>query len=84
MARSTKPEHHLNLNQLPQMSANQTRPGSSTSNSTSPIEASSGNPFRSPIASANGLSSAGNIGGSGRKGAGSPSLEIGGRLYSKR
>lgn len=84
MARSNKPDHHLNLNQLPQMSAGQARSGSSTSNNTSPIEAPAGNVFRSAFASTNGLSSSGSIGGSGRKGAGSPSLESGGRLYAKR
>ncbi|KAI9713652.1 MAG: hypothetical protein M1812_006624 [Candelaria pacifica] len=84
MARSNKPDHHLNLNQLPQMSASQIRSGSSTSNNTSPIEAPSGNAFRSPFASTNGLSTSGSMSASGRKGAGSPSLESGGRLYSKR
>ncbi|KAL8807808.1 MAG: hypothetical protein Q9182_000457 [Xanthomendoza sp. 2 TL-2023] len=82
MAPSPKPDHHLNLNYLPQLSASQPRSGSSTAN-TSPIEAPSGSAVRSPFGnpgSANGLGSAGNM----RLGAGSPSHELGGRLYSKR
>ncbi|KAL9058849.1 MAG: hypothetical protein Q9206_001758 [Seirophora lacunosa] len=41
MAPSPKPDHHLNLNYLPQFSASQPRSGSSTAN-TSPIEAAAG------------------------------------------
>ncbi|KAL9042362.1 MAG: hypothetical protein Q9180_000654 [Flavoplaca navasiana] len=82
MAPSPRPDHHLNLNYLPQLSASQPLSGASTAN-TSPIEAPSGTAVRSPFgnpASTNGIASAGNM----RLGAGSPSHELGGRLYSKR
>ncbi|KAL9630751.1 MAG: hypothetical protein Q9204_004563 [Flavoplaca sp. TL-2023a] len=82
MAPSPRPDHHLNLNYLPQISASQPLSGASTAN-TSPIEAPSGTAVRSPFgnpASTNGIASAGNM----RLGAGSPSHELGGRLYSKR
>ncbi|MCJ1306312.1 hypothetical protein MMC08_009132 [Hypocenomyce scalaris] len=82
MGPSTRPEHHLNLNYLPQLSATQPRSGSSTAN-TSPIEPPAGSSIRSPFGppGANGMATP--IG-SARIGAGSPSHEIGGRLYSKR
>ncbi|KAL9595469.1 MAG: hypothetical protein Q9219_006429 [cf. Caloplaca sp. 3 TL-2023] len=82
MAPSPKPDHHLNLNYLPQFSASQPLSGSSTAN-TSPIEAPAGSAVRSPFgnpSSVNGMGSASNA----RLGAGSPSHELGGRLYSKR
>ncbi|KAL8731437.1 MAG: hypothetical protein Q9166_003412 [cf. Caloplaca sp. 2 TL-2023] len=82
MAPSPKPDHHLNLNYLPQVSASQPLSGSSTANN-SPIEAPAGSALRSPFGnpgSANGIGSAGNM----RLGAGSPSHELGSRLYSKR
>ncbi|KAL8735897.1 MAG: hypothetical protein Q9181_002624, partial [Wetmoreana brouardii] len=81
MAPSPKPDHHLNLNYLPSL-ASQPRSGSSTAN-TSPIEAPAGSAVRSPFgnpASVNGMGGTGNT----RLGAGSPSHELGGRLYSKR
>ncbi|KAL8874651.1 MAG: hypothetical protein Q9174_000056 [Haloplaca sp. 1 TL-2023] len=81
MAPSPKPDHHLNLNYLPTL-ASQPRSGSSTGN-TSPIEAPVGNAVRSPFGnpgSVSGLGTSGNA----RLGAGSPSHELGGRLYSKR
>lgn len=82
MAPSPKPDHHLNLNYLPQFSASQPRSGSSTA-TTSPIEAPAGSAVRSPFGNpspVNGMSAASNA----RLGAGSPSHELGGRLYSKR
>ncbi|KAL9006248.1 MAG: hypothetical protein Q9188_001020 [Gyalolechia gomerana] len=82
MAPSPKPDHHLNLNYLPQFSASQPRSGSSTA-TTSPIEAPAGSAVRSPFGNpspVNGLGAASNT----RLGAGSPSHELGGRLYSKR
>ncbi|KAK4694628.1 protein JSN1, partial [Lecanoromycetidae sp. Uapishka_2] len=48
MAPSPKPDHHLNLNHLPQLSATQPRSGSSTAN-TSPIEPPAGTAVRSPF-----------------------------------
>ncbi|KAI9809431.1 MAG: hypothetical protein M1827_006867 [Pycnora praestabilis] len=83
MARSSRPEHHLNLNYLPQLSANQSRSGSSTTN-TSPIESSSNSLMRGTFGNTNTLNGTGNIAGTGRLGAGSPSHDLGGRLYSKR
>ncbi|KAI4287178.1 MAG: hypothetical protein L6R35_003564 [Caloplaca aegaea] len=82
MAPSPKPDHHLNLNYLPQFSASQPRSGSSTAN-TSPIEAPVGSAVRSPFGNpspANGIGSASNT----RLGAGSPSHEFGSRPFSKR
>ncbi|KAL8944614.1 MAG: hypothetical protein Q9216_000311 [Gyalolechia sp. 2 TL-2023] len=82
MAPSPKPDHHLNLNYLPQFSASQPRSGSSTA-TTSPIEAPAGSAVRSPFGNpspVNGMGAANNT----RLGAGSPSHELGGRLYSKR
>ncbi|KAI9832682.1 MAG: hypothetical protein M1819_004268 [Sarea resinae] len=83
MAPSSKPDYHINLNYIPQLSASQPHSGSSTAN-TSPIESSAGNPMRSAFANANGYASAGSTPGATRLGAGSPSHELGGRLYSKR
>ncbi|KAL8953580.1 MAG: hypothetical protein Q9222_000575 [Ikaeria aurantiellina] len=82
MAPSPKPDHHLNLNYLPQISNSQPLSGSSTAN-TSPIEAPSGGGVRSPFGNPgplNGMGTAANA----RLGAGSPSHELGSRLYSKR
>ncbi|KAL8999095.1 MAG: hypothetical protein Q9169_001983 [Polycauliona sp. 2 TL-2023] len=79
MAPSSKPDHHLNLNHLPQLSASLPLSGSSTAN-TSPIEAPSGTGVRSPFGNPGSTNGMGNM----RLGAGSPSHELGGRLYSKR
>ncbi|MBE7179996.1 MAG: hypothetical protein INR71_02115, partial [Terriglobus roseus] len=80
----SRPEHHLNLNYLPQLGPSPTQPrsGSSTA-ATSPIEPPPGASLKSPFGSvpAMNASSAANT----RIGAGSPSHEFGGgRLYSKR
>ncbi|KAL8902277.1 MAG: hypothetical protein Q9207_004795 [Kuettlingeria erythrocarpa] len=82
MAPSPKPDHHLNLNYLPQFSASQTRSGSSTAN-TSPIEAPAGSAVRSPFGNPGSLSAIGSASNA-RLGTGSPSHELGSRLYSKR
>ncbi|KAL8695061.1 MAG: hypothetical protein Q9218_000429 [Villophora microphyllina] len=81
MAPSPKPEHHLNLNYLPTL-ASQPLSGSSTAN-TSPIEAPAGSTVRSPFGNPGSVNGMG-VGGATRLGAGSPSHELGGRLYSKR
>ncbi|KAL9009617.1 MAG: hypothetical protein Q9173_005371 [Seirophora scorigena] len=80
MAPSPKPDHHLNLNYLPQFSASQPRSGSSTAN-TSPIEAAAGSAGRSPFGNP---SPANGMGSNTRLGAGSPSHEFGSRPFSKR
>ncbi|MCJ1383013.1 hypothetical protein MMC17_006126 [Xylographa soralifera] len=82
MPMASKSEHHLNLNYLPQISATQPISGSSTSN-TSPIEQPS-NTVRSPFGHTNGLNAMSGTGSSLRLGAGSPSHELGSRLYTKR
>ncbi|KAL8792709.1 MAG: hypothetical protein Q9195_004684 [Heterodermia aff. obscurata] len=83
MAPSPKPDHHLNLNYLPQLSAVQSKSGSSTAD-TSPIEPTMNNPIRSPFGNPGGVGSMASATGSARLGAGSPSHELGGRLYTKR
>ncbi|OCK81094.1 hypothetical protein K432DRAFT_28220 [Lepidopterella palustris CBS 459.81] len=83
MGPPSRPEHHINLNYLPQLSSQPPRSGSSTA-ATSPIEPPSGNPVRFPLGSGNTSSGVGNGAASVRLGAGSPSHEFGGRLYSKR
>lgn len=82
MGPSTRPEHHINLNYLPQLTSQPPRSGSSTA-ATSPIEPPSSGSIRFPMpaTSAGGL---GNVAAGVRLGAGSPSHEFGGRLYSKR
>ncbi|MCJ1358253.1 MAG: hypothetical protein MMC33_008252 [Icmadophila ericetorum] len=79
---SSRTDPHLNLSYLPQISATQPRSGASTT-STSPIEPPGGH-VRSPFGNPNGLGSVSGISTSARLGAGSPSHELGGRLYSKR
>ncbi|KAL6717142.1 hypothetical protein ACLMJK_005057 [Lecanora helva] len=85
MAPSPKPDHHLNLNYLPQLSATQPRSGSSTAN-TSPIEPPAGTAMRSPFGNPASKSNLNSAAGNSRSGTGSPSHELGGagRLYSKR
>lgn len=85
MAPSPKPDHHLNLNYLPQLSATQPPSGSSTGN-TSPVEPPAGNVTRIPFNNNGNSTSMATPPGIARLGAGSPSLELGvaGRLYSKR
>ncbi|KAK2745509.1 hypothetical protein FQN55_006205 [Onygenales sp. PD_40] len=78
MAPSSRPDGHLNLNYLP---TSQPRSGTSTGSS-SPNEPGP-NSMKPPFGGSNGLSSGGPLG-SARMGAGSPSHELGARLYSKR
>ncbi|KAI9737047.1 MAG: hypothetical protein M1834_000637 [Cirrosporium novae-zelandiae] len=82
MAPTTRPDHHINLNYLPQLTSNLPQSGSSTAN-TSPIEPPGGSSVRS-FGNPNGMNNNGGIIGSARLGAGSPSHELGGRLFSKR
>ncbi|KAI9826303.1 MAG: hypothetical protein M1832_000220 [Thelocarpon impressellum] len=83
MAAQSRSEH-LHLNYLPQIAANQPKSGSSTAN-TSPIEQSTGgNPPRSPFAMPNGIPPPSAAAPGPRLGAGSPSHELGGRIFSKR
>lgn len=85
MAPSPKPDHHLNLNHLPQLSATQPRSGSCTAN-TSPIEPPAGTAVKSPFGNPVSKGSMSTAAGASRSGTGSPSHELGGagRLYSKR
>ncbi|KAF2112664.1 hypothetical protein BDV96DRAFT_155500 [Lophiotrema nucula] len=84
MAPSNRPEHHINLNYLPQLTSQAPLSGSSTG-TTSPNEPpSSSGSIRFPVPSANASSSLGTAAAGARLGAGSPSHEYGGRLYSKR
>jgi protein JSN1 len=80
MAPASRPESHHNLNYT---STSQSIPAAATGSNPSndpPAAAAIKPPFGSP----NGLSGAGVSLGSTRLGAGSPSHELGGRLYSKR
>src|SRR5579871_2511474 len=81
MAFPKRPEHHLNLSPVPPPGTSQPHSGSSTAQ-TSPIEPPSSGSIRYPLTSSNG--SSGNASGISRLGAGSPSHEFSGRLYSKR
>lgn len=83
MAPSPKPDHHLHLNYISQLSASQSKSGSSTTN-TSPVDPGPSNPARSPFGNGVNASNMTAPTGSSRLGAGSPSHELGGRLYSKR
>lgn len=81
---TSRPEHHINLNYLPQLTPNQPRSGSSTA-ATSPIEPpTSGNNTRYPLGSGGSMAAIGNAAATQRMGAGSPSHDYGGRLFSKR
>lgn len=81
---TSRPEHHINLNYLPQLTPNQPRSGSSTA-ATSPIEPpTSSNNVRYPLGNGSSMASIGNAAATARMGAGSPSHDYGGRLFSKR
>lgn len=80
MAPTTRPEHHINLNYIPQLSAQGSHSGSSTGN-TSPVEPPNSGSLRFPGNTSNPL---GNAAAGARLGNGSPSHEYGGRLFSKR
>lgn len=74
----------LKLNHLPGLAVSQPMSGASTAN-TSPVEPNPTNPPKGPFGPSNGgLGSASLAAGSIRLGTSSPSLELGGRLYSKR
>lgn len=78
MAPSSRPEHHINLAYLPQLSANAPHSASS-SGAASPVEPPSGGRF--PAGSSNPLGAAA---AGARLSSGSPSHEYSGRLFSKR
>lgn len=81
---TSRPEHHINLNYLPQLTPNQPRSGSSTA-ATSPIEPpTAANNVRYPLGNGNSMAAIGNATATARMGAGSPSHDYGGRLFSKR
>ncbi|THV77035.1 ARM repeat-containing protein [Aureobasidium pullulans] len=80
MAPSTRPEHKINLDNLPQVNYQSRSASSTTANS--PNEVPSGSGLRYPLG--NSLASSGAIGLVNRSGAGSPSKEYGSRLFSKR
>jgi protein JSN1 len=80
MAPSTRPEHHINLNYIPQLTPQPPHSGSSTG-STSPVEPPNSGSIRFPTNTSNPL---GNAASGARLGAGSPSHEYGSRLFSKR
>ncbi|KAF2195995.1 RNA binding protein-like protein Jsn1 [Delitschia confertaspora ATCC 74209] len=83
MGPSSRPDHRINLDYLPQMTSQPPRSGSSTA-ATSPIEPGLGSSIRFPVPSATSAGAVGNVAAGVRLGAGSPSHEFGGRLYSKR
>lgn len=78
MAPSQRPEHHINLAYLPQLSANPPHSASS-SGAASPVEPPSGGRFPAATSNPLGAAAAG-----ARLGSGSPSHEYSGRLFSKR
>ncbi|KAF2027594.1 hypothetical protein EK21DRAFT_114681 [Setomelanomma holmii] len=80
MAPSTRPEHHINLNYIPQLTPQGPHSGSSTGN-TSPVEPPNSGSIRFPTNTSNPLGSAA---AGARLSAGSPSHEYGSRLFSKR
>ncbi|KAF1847500.1 RNA binding protein-like protein Jsn1 [Cucurbitaria berberidis CBS 394.84] len=80
MAPTTRPEHHINLNYIPQLSSQPPHSGSSTG-TTSPVEPPNSGSLRFPGNTSNPL---GNAAAGARLGAGSPSHDYGGRLFSKR
>lgn len=83
MAPTSRPEGHLSLGYLPQPPGSLSR-SSSTKSSTSPVEPSTGNSLKSPFNGQPSMNGVGSGLGSARLGAGSPSHDLGGRLYSRR
>ncbi|KAL1305946.1 hypothetical protein AAFC00_004087 [Neodothiora populina] len=81
MAPASRPEHKINLDNLPQMNFGQPRSAASTAGN-SPVEAPAGTGLRYPLG--NSLANTGSMGLVNRTGAGSPSKEFGSRLFSKR
>ncbi|KKZ62012.1 hypothetical protein EMCG_03473 [[Emmonsia] crescens] len=80
MAPSSRPDGHLNLNYLP---TSQPMSGTSTGSS-SPNEQPGSSSMKSSFGGSNGLNNTGGPLGSARMGAGSPSHDLGARLFSKR
>ena len=80
MLPASRSDGHLNMNYPP---TSQPMSGTSTG-STSPNELANTNSVKSPFGGQNVLNSAGGSLGGARLGAGSPSHELGARLYSKR
>lgn len=78
MAPTSRPEHHINLAYLPQLSSNAPHSASS-SGAASPVEPPSGGRFPSSTSNPLGAAAAG-----ARLSSGSPSHEYSGRLFSKR
>lgn len=76
----SRPDGHMNLNYIP---TTQPMSGTSTGRS-SPNDLSSSTVGKSPFGPSNGLNNAAGSVGSARLGAGSPSHDLGARLYSKR
>ncbi|KAF2144058.1 uncharacterized protein K452DRAFT_296310 [Aplosporella prunicola CBS 121167] len=84
MAPSQRPDHHINLNYLPQLTPGQSRSGSSTA-ATSPIEPpTAANTSRYQMGGGSAMSTIGNSVASTRMGAGSPSHDYSGRLLGRR
>ncbi|KAL5117592.1 hypothetical protein ACEQ8H_004485 [Pleosporales sp. CAS-2024a] len=80
MAPTARPEQHINLNYIPQLTPQPPHSASSTGN-TSPVEAPTTGSVRFPPSTSNPLGSAA---AGARLGAGSPSHDYGSRLFSKR
>lgn len=76
----SRPDGHMNLNYIP---TTQPMSGTSTGRS-SPSDLSGSAAIKSPFGPSNGLNGAAGAIGGARLGAGSPSHELGARLYSKR
>ncbi|KAF2232644.1 hypothetical protein EV356DRAFT_488053 [Viridothelium virens] len=83
MAPTSRPEHHINLNYLPQLGAPQPRSGSSTA-ATSPIEPPAGTAVRYPMGTPGNSTPSTSAPAGQRVGAASPSKEYGNRLFPKR
>lgn len=80
MIPASRPEGHLNLNYIP---TSQPMSGTSTGSS-SPNDPAATAPAKSPFGGPAGLGGSGGSLAGPRLGAGSPSHELGARLYSKR
>ncbi|KAK7181760.1 hypothetical protein DPSP01_008601 [Paraphaeosphaeria sporulosa] len=84
MAPSNRPEHHINLNYIPQLTSQAPLSASSTTSASPTEPPSSGGSIRFPMPSQNTSNPLAGAAAGARLGAGSPSHEYGGRLYSKR
>jgi len=79
MAPTNRPEHHINLNYIPQLP--QPPHSASSTGNTSPVEPPNSGSLRYAPSASNPLGAAA---AGARLGAGSPSHEYGSRLFSKR